>query len=60
MEKNDRFQLIEKQGNALSDFQYSILLDTVTDVQYLFVQSGNAGGLCPLMNRDGDPVTGET
>ena len=33
-----------------------ILVDKVTGVNYLFVQSGYAGGLTPLLNRDGTPV----
>lgn len=33
-----------------------ILVDKVTGVNYLFVQSGYAGGLTPLVNRDGTPV----
>ena len=33
-----------------------ILVDKVTGVKYLFVQSGYAGGLTPLLNRDGTPV----
>ena len=35
-----------------------ILTDTQTGVQYLFVQSGYAGGLTPLLGRDGKPVIG--
>ena len=34
----------------------AILVDKVTGVNYLFVQSGYAGGLTPLLNRDGTPV----
>ena len=33
-----------------------ILVDEVTGVNYLFVKSGYAGGLTPLLNRDGTPV----
>ena len=33
-----------------------ILVDRKTGVNYLFVQSGYAGGLTPLLNRDGTPV----
>ena len=33
-----------------------ILVDKNTGVNYLFVQSGYAGGLTPLLNRDGTPV----
>ena len=33
-----------------------IYVDKKTGVNYLFVQSGYAGGLTPLLNRDGTPV----
>ena len=33
-----------------------ILVDKVTGVNYLFVQSGYAGGLTPLLDRDGKPI----
>ena len=33
-----------------------ILVDKKTGVNYLFVCSGYAGGLTPLLNRDGTPV----
>ena len=33
-----------------------IWVDTKTGVNYLFHASGYAGGLTPLLNRDGTPV----
>ena len=33
-----------------------ILVDKQTGINYLFVQSGYAGGLTPLLNADGTPV----
>ena len=33
-----------------------IYVDKKTGVNYLFVASGYAGGLTPLLNRDGTPV----
>ena len=33
-----------------------IIVDKLTGVNYLFVQSGYAGGLTVLLNRDGTPV----
>ena len=59
MGKNDRFQIVQQEGNGLTSPQRVVLMDTTTGVQYLFVQSGNAGGLCPLVNRDGGPLTWE-
>ena len=34
----------------------SVLVDRQTCVQYLFVKAGNAGGLTPLLGRDGRPL----
>jgi len=36
-----------------------ILQDKQTGVQYLFVQNGYAGGLSPLLDKDGKPVVSE-
>ena len=33
-----------------------IFVDRETGVNYIFRVSGNAGGLTPLLNRDGTPV----
>lgn len=33
-----------------------IFVDRETGVNYLFHGAGNAGGLTPLLNRDGTPV----
>ena len=33
-----------------------IFVDRETGVNYIFRASGNAGGLMPLLNRDGTPV----
>ena len=56
MAKNDRFQVIHSEGNGLTGPQITVLLDTATGVQYLFVKDGYAGGLCPLVDRDGKPL----
>ena len=59
MAKNDRFQIVQQEGSGLTSPQRIVLMDTTTGVQYLFVQSGYAGGLCPLVNRDGGPLMWE-
>ena len=51
MEK--RFVKIYSQGLVGS---MEIWVDTQTGVNYLFQQSGNAGGLTVLLDRDGKPV----
>ena len=59
MAKNDRFQVIQTEGNGLTAPQRIILLDTATGVQYLYVASGNGGGLCPLVDKEGGPLKWE-
>lgn len=33
-----------------------IYVDRLTGVNYLFIQSGYAGGLTPLLDRNGQPI----
>ena len=56
--QNKRFEIIHQEGNGLS-IAYTVFLDTATGVQYLFAQSGYGGGLTPLLDRDGKPMTWE-
>lgn len=58
MAKEARFEVVLSEGNGLTTPTRKILRDTVTGVEYLFVQDGHAGGLTPLLNRDGTPVVG--
>ena len=53
MAKEKRFVKVFLQG-ALDGME--IWVDTKTGVNYLFHQSGYAGGLTPLLDRDGKPV----
>ena len=50
--KEDRF--IKVHSEAMGGRM--ILVDKVTGVNYLFVQNGYAGGLTPLLDRDGKPI----
>ena len=34
----------------------SIIVDTVTGVNYLFVEHGNGAGLTPLIDENGKPI----
>ena len=54
--KDERFQVIQKESGGFSGPSRTILLDTATGVQYLFVQGGYAGGLTPLLDREGRPL----
>ena len=53
MAKKNRFEKVYTQG-ALSTIE--IWVDKETGVNYIFRQSGHAGGLTPLLDRDGKPV----
>ena len=50
--KEDRFVKVhsEAMGGRI------ILVDKITGVNYLFVQNGYAGGLTPLLDREGKPI----
>lgn len=50
--KPERFVRIHSENMGAEQ----IVVDTVTGVNYLFVQSGYAGGLTVLLDRDGKPV----
>ena len=50
-----RFVKIYSQGNGFGTL-VQIWVDKKTGVNYLWQASGYAGGLTPLLNRDGTPV----
>lgn len=51
--ENERFEKIYSQGKLAS---MEIWVDKETGVNYLFCQSGYAGGMTVLLDRDGKPV----
>jgi len=53
MAKNDRFEKIYTQG-AVNVME--IWVDKETGVNYVYCRSGYAGGLTPLLDRDGKPI----
>ena len=58
MSKLERFEVVLKEGSALTDAgQIMILRDRETGVQYLWVKSGYSGGLSPLLDAEGKPLT---
>ena len=56
MADEKRFEKIYHSGGGLTSPSTTILVDKQTGVNYLFVVNGYAGGLTPLLNRDGKPV----
>ena len=55
MADDKRFAVVYKQGGFV-DPGVKILVDKQTGVNYLWTESGYAGGLTVLLNRDGTPV----
>lgn len=53
MASNDRFKKIYSQGTLTS---IEIWVDKETGVNYIFRQSGYAGGMTVLLDKDGKPV----
>ena len=51
MAKEKRFEKVYSQGGSTE-----IWVDKETGVNYLYHVSGYAGGLTPLLDRDGKPV----
>ena len=49
----DRFQSVYHQGSLSA---VEIWVDTQTGVNYMFCKCGMAGGLTPLLDKDGKPV----
>ena len=54
--KSKRFICTEISGGAFSGVQCRVLVDRKTGVNYLFSSSGNAGGLCVLVDAMGKPI----
>lgn len=55
MKKDKRFEILSDEGLGAMKGVY-IIRDKQTGVQYLFVLHGYAGGLTPLLDKDGKPV----
>lgn len=53
--EDKRFEVIYQQGSVLTEMTL-ILRDRKTGAEYLFVQSGYAGGLTPLLDNLGEPI----
>ena len=51
--KEKRFEIIYKQGSI---DVIEVLVDQETGVNYLYRTNGYAGGMTPLLDREGKPV----
>ncbi len=59
MAEKKRFRKIDKENVSFGESAF-VLQDTQTGVNYLFIQSGYAGGLTPLLDREGKPIISST
>lgn len=53
MAKYERFEKVYSQGSLTT---MEVWVDRETGVNYLFHASGYAGGMTPLLDREGKPV----
>ena len=53
MAKSERFEKVYSQGSMTVT---EIWVDKETGVNYIFHKNGYAGGLTPLLDKDGKPV----
>ena len=56
--RKDRFEIEERESVGFITTA-TVIIDKETGVNYLFVQSGNGGGLTPLLDADGKPIVTE-
>ena len=55
--KDERFVVTEKDGGAFSSKgDIRIIVDKQTGVNYMWITSGYAGGLTPLLDVTGKPI----
>ena len=51
----DRFEIKEKDDMGFSTHA-KVIIDKETGVNYLFLHHGYAGGLTPLLDKEGKPI----
>ena len=55
--KDERFVITEEGGGFFSSMgNIKIIVDKQTGVNYMWITSGNAGGLTPLLDAAGKPI----
>lgn len=57
MKDENRFEIVEREGSQLKDSGLlQVIVDKKTGVNYLWIKSGYAGGITPLLDVDGKPM----
>ena len=55
--KNNRFTVVHKEGNSLTNAGYrQLLVDKKTGVTYLLISCGYGSSVTPLLDAQGKPV----
>lgn len=49
-----RFEITETAGSVKG---FYVVVDRETGVNYLVAKFGTGGGICPLIDKDGKPIT---
>ena len=57
--ENNRFQIVSEEKHDVMSYS-RILRDKETGILYLYHAWGYGGGLTPLFDRDGKPLTDKT
>ena len=55
-EKIDRFEIVQRDPNGLAGPEIRVIVDKKTGVNYLFANSGYAGGMCVMVDAQGKPI----
>lgn len=55
MAKSTRFQVIETVSGGFG-CEIKVVVDKQTGVNYMFMHEGYAGGLCVMLDENGDPL----
>jgi len=56
MAKNDRFEVVWKEGSEFRDGTIRLLVDKETGVTYILWKEGYGGGITPMIDQDGKPI----
>ena len=52
----DRFVVVQYQRGGIALPGFSVVMDRMTGVQYLYANWGHGGGMTVLVDRDGKPL----
>lgn len=60
MKNDERFKVVHEEGSSIQNAgKRLIIVDKLTGVNYLWVNSGCAGGLTLLLDKNGEPIVSD-